>query len=49
MAWCSVVMAGFDLVFRPYHWSKTSHKGMDAARPDPAQHPTGAAHTQTSQ
>ncbi len=49
MAWCSVVMAGFDLVFRPYHWSKTSHKGMDASRPDPAQHPTGAAHTQTSQ
>ncbi len=26
MAWCAVVLAGFELVFKPYHWSKTSHR-----------------------
>lgn len=49
MAWCSVVMAGFDLVFRPYHWAKTSHKGMDSSRLDPALPPTDAADTQSTE
>lgn len=49
MAWCSVMLAGFELVFRPYHWSKTEHKGLDSSRLEPAASPSGAAHTQTSQ
>ncbi|WP_417579813.1 glycosyltransferase [Pelagibacterium sp.] len=27
MAWCSVMIAAYELIFRPYHWSKTRHKG----------------------
>lgn len=49
MAWCAVMLAGFELVFRPYHWSKTSHKGLDDPGPQHIRHRAKPAHTQTSQ
>lgn len=49
MAWCAVVLAGFELVARPYHWSKTKHTGLDAASPNRTPSPTSIPHTQSSQ
>lgn len=49
MAWCAVVLAGFELVARPYHWSKTKHTGLDAAGPNRTPPPTSIPHTQSSQ
>ncbi|AEQ50408.1 glycosyltransferase [Pelagibacterium halotolerans] len=49
MAWCAVMLAAFELVIRPYHWSKTKHKGVDPAQPKPTPRPAGSSHTQTTQ
>jgi hypothetical protein len=44
MAWCAVVLAGFELVVRPYHWSKTSHKGLGKSPLEPTPGRSKAAH-----
>lgn len=33
LAWCAVMCACVELIVRPYHWAKTTHKGMDAISP----------------
>lgn len=49
MAWCAVVLAGFELVARPYHWSKTKHTGLDAAGASRTSPPASIPHTQSPQ
>ncbi|UYQ71633.1 glycosyltransferase [Pelagibacterium flavum] len=49
MAWCAVVLAGFELVFKPYHWSKTSHRGLGSSSLTPTPHRAEVPHTQTTQ
>lgn len=32
-AWCALLMALYDLLKRPYHWQKTSHRGFPETGP----------------
>ena len=35
LAWIAVIWACADLIIRPYHWAKTTHKGMGATTAPP--------------
>lgn len=35
LAWYAVMCACVELITRPYHWAKTTHKGLDTASPEP--------------
>ena len=46
LAWWAVICACGELIIRPYHWAKTTHKGMDAAPASPSERitrPVGTA------